>query len=286
MRFFACLLLLGFSLPLLAQSNAAYDAIHKGQLDVTLKECREQTALEQYDACLGNLRSLEARYQEGGRSELRESLEIVQGRIRLVEAHKKAAALRSDKPTESARVLFSAYSALPAAQFPFEELLPYWNQYLRDESARNRFSPYRSTRFVIRTPKEEPALQESFVRALQNRLVEFSFQYVEADDTSARPDVLIRASLRYYAPDPSIEPRARVQKLLRLTAESASFKWLQPERQVKLDNFEQEQLVLDAELAKQELVQKLADQTTQLLFYYTLRQLFPPPGGSGIAVTP
>lgn len=281
MRLLVCLLLLGFTFPVLAQSNAAYDAIYKGQLEVALKECRDQTAQELFDPCLGTLRTLETRYQEGQRPELQPALELVQSRIRLVEAHKKAALLRAEKPTESARVLFSAYTALSPTQFPFDELLPYWNMYLREETARTRFNAYRSTRFVIRTPKEEPALHEAFIRALQNRLVEFGFQYIEAEDTSTRPDVLIRASLRYYSPDPAVEPRARVQKLLRLAAESASLKWLQPERQVKLDTFEQEQLLLDLEVTRQELVQKVAVQTTHLLFYHTLKQLFPPPGGSG-----
>lgn len=261
-------------------SSPLFEQLIKGQLDFVLRDCRVQLETEQYDACLNALKALEPQLNQPERPDLREYGQLVALRIKLVEAHKKAGGLRAERPDQSARALFSAYSALPEKFFPYDEVLPYWNLYLRDDSGRSRFTRYRRYKLLVRGPKEDPGLEEAFTKAIQQRLLDFGYLLMDPTTSTPQPDVLTKLAIKLYTPDGNSDPQAQFKKSQRLAMDIQTFKWMQSSHSVKLEPFELESVGLSPEEARGLVIQRGADRMVDLLFYHTLQQMFPPEGDS------
>lgn len=271
---FICLSLL---LPTVApaQSSISQEALLRGTAEYTIRDCRTQLENEQYDACQNLLKGLMAQINVTEHPELKDLADLLLLRSKLVDAHRKAQGLRTDHPDQSAKILFAAYTALPERYFPYDEVTPLWNLYLREESGRSRFARYRNLKLLVKGPKDDPSLEESFSRAIQQRLLDYGFVYTDPT-ASKTPDVLLKVALKLFAPDAIADPRAQFSRAQKLAVEFQSFKWVLSEVSVKQPALELETAAVSDEEARTQVVTKGAERTADLLFYHTLRQLFPP----------
>lgn len=266
---FGALCLFGLRSPALADSQ--YDSVYRGQLEYTLKDCKTYIEEQRFDACTSALKSLAPQLPASDR----ESHRVIEQRIRIVEAHKRAGSLRVEKPAESARILFSAYTALPERYFPYEEVLPLWNLYIRDEAGRNRFNRYRKVKVLVRAPKGEEELSAAVDRVVQQRLLDYGYLWLEPT-TTQQPDVFVKAGLRGQSLEGSSDPRLQYRKGWRLTLEVQSFKWILQDQSVKTPAIVQDAVSMSPEDARQEAIEKGASRLVDVVFYQTLTQMFPP----------
>lgn len=260
---------------------AQYDSVFRGQLEYTLKDCKTYIEEQRFDACTSALKAIEPQLPP----EDRDARRLIQQRIAIVEAHKRAGSLRADKPAESARVLFAAYTALPERYFPYDEVMPLWNLYLRDDAGKNRFVRYRKAKVLIRAPKGEEALAEALDRGVQQRLIDYGYLYLDPT-TTQQPDVFVKVGIKGQSLEGSSDPRLQYRKAWRLTLDVQSFKWILAEQSVKVPPIVQESISLSPEDAREDTIQKGSARLVDVIFYYTLLQMFPPPDTSGVEPVP
>lgn len=254
-----------------ARADSQYDSVYRGQLEYTLKDCKTYIEQERFDACTSALKAVDSQLPASDR----ESHRVIEQRIKIVEAHKRAGSLKNEKPAESARVLFTAYTALPERYFPYEEVMPLWNLYIRDESGRNRFNRYRKVKALVRAPKGEEELAAGVDRVVQQRLLDYGYLWLEPS-TTQQPDVFVKVGLRGQSLEGSSDPRLQFRKGWRLTLEIQSFKWILQDQSVKVPAIVQESVSMSPEDARQGAIEKAGNKLVDVVFYQTLTQMFPP----------
>ncbi len=253
-----------------------------GEFDVVVKECKEQIPEGKVEQCLAALRSLDTRVSSG-QTDAMSTLKVRLGhRIGIAEAYKQAGAYGSERPDLYFRTLFKAYAAIPEPQFPYEEVLPLWNLYLREDLGRAKFSRYRKLKLIVRAPRAEKELEDAYFRTIQERLLEFGFSLIDPTaGTSALPDILLKVQLKGEMAGDSTDPRLQFKKVYRLTLDIQSFKFLSANRSIEPVTEEIEEGSSQLDAAKEVSIQKGCTRLSNLLFYHSLREMFMPSAGGG-----
>jgi hypothetical protein len=249
----------------------------QGQYDVVVKDCREQAPNGQAEACLTALRQLQIQLPTEETDATRVLREQIGYRMAIAEAYKQSAGAKNERPDQFYRNLFKAYAAIPQNYFPFEEVLPTWNLYLREEYGRAKFSRYRKLKLMVRAGEEQKDLEEQYFANIQQRLLDYGFSLLNPTSTaSSQPDVLMKVQLKGETVDIPSNPRLQGKKVYRLTLDIQSFKFRTANKAVEpfVEELEEGASLLEA--ARIQSVNKGSERLANLLFYYTLREMFQP----------
>ena len=206
---------------------------------------------------------------------LRESLRI---RRQLIDDTLKLPKLDPEKPDPYYRALFQMYLRVPEAFFPYDEVRPFWQQYLLLESSQQRFKKYKTVRVLshIDDP-EDKALDELFNRYIQNFFLDYGFKLVDLTTTAPQGEreTLVKINLAGEALE-GVADAALGQTPYELTGDITSIRYTGPGgEKLPPRSFKLVETSIDAETAMDQAAKRLAPQVADAVFYLTLKQMFP-----------
>ncbi len=247
--------------------------------DIVVKDCRQQIEAQRFDACLEALDELSKRLSGstgGTESDLKAQIGYF---MTMVEAYKAAGELNPERPSDYYNTIFSAMARIPEKYFPYQDALPLWNRYLREDAGRARFKRYRRLRVTIRAQdKANKPLEDELFRAMQPLVLAYGYSIIDPTSSlSTNPDSFLKVAIEGTPVHDSTDPRLQHQKIYRLTMDIQSFKFLTARKKVAPQEIEIETAAGSEAEAKKQAIQQSAERLTNLLFYYSLKNMFAAP---------
>ncbi len=247
-----------------------------GSYEITIKDCRKQIEQQQFDACLQALDAL-TRMIPNGATEAEADIKARVGYfIGVVEAYKAAGQLDPEHPSTYYHPILEAMAAIPEKYFPYEDALPLWNRYLREDVARARFKRFRRLRVNIRTNDEQDqGLGDELFRKMQPLLLNYGYSILDPTSSlSTNPDSFLKVAVKGTVVQDSTDPRLKYQTVYRLTLDIQSFRFLSARTRVEPMEVEIEKAATDLQRAREQAIQRGAERLTELLFYHSLKNMF------------
>ena len=250
------------------------------QYEIAVKECRTQLAEGKIDLCLTALRTVEGQVDASDAQDYSRLKQQIGYSIAIAEAYKEAASRKEERPDLYYRILFKAYAKVPESYFPYDEVLPLWNLYLREDTGRQKFQRYRDLRLIIRADNAHKDLEEAVFRAVQQRLLDYGFALEDpSSSVSTRPDVLVKAKVKGYIAQDIVDPRLQGKQVFRMILDIKTLKFIAGghNRGPIYEEIERGAHLMEA--AREDAVHATGDRIADLIFYHSLREMFHPMPG-------
>lgn len=263
-----------------AQQSGSADML-LGNYDIVVKDCRTQIQETKFDQCLDALRRLAARVP-GDATEAEAEVKARVGYFMpVVEAYKAAGELNPEQSSNYYNPILKAYAAIPEKYFPYDDVVPLWNLYLREETGRTRFNRFRGLKVMVRSGEEDKTLQESFSQLLEPHVLAFGYSILDPTSSlSSNPDTLLKVDLKGSIAQDSTDPRLQYKKIYRLTMDVTTFKFLSARAKVEPMQVEIEVPANAEAVARDQAIEQGTVRLTHLLFYHNLRTMFSPTASS------
>ena len=241
-------------------------------------ECQTLDEKGMYEECLATLKAFTATLPVTDNPEVKEMRKRLDFRRQLVEAKAKVPPLDPDNPHAHYRALFAASAPMPAAYFPFAEVLPLWQSYMLRDDAKQKFRPYKTVRVLAKANGDDgEALEALFYQSIQERFLAYGYKLVDLSTTSTRTrqETLVKITLSGRTLDDTADAQVTGESLYELTGDITSIRYTEPGgKRLPPRTWTLLERGPDLETTRNQSVTKLSPQVADAVFYLTLKQYF------------
>lgn len=249
------------------------------ELEQAIGQCQSFQEKRLFNDCMLLLDTFQKSMPKFKHEELTRINRVVAQRRDLVVKLAQLPPLNPEQPHVYYKSLFKAYLSFPEEIFPFDEVLPIWQNYMLDASAKSKFKKYQTVRVLARNASDgDEAVQALFNQFIQDRFYEYGFKLVDLNSTAppsgARREILVKMKLKGEVLS-NIADATLGQSHYKLVGDITSIRYTDPSgKRLPPRSWEIIETAYDADEARRTTIEKMAPQVADAVFFLTLQQMF------------